>query len=127
MQEQHVYEYAVIRVLPRVEREEFINVGVIVFCKRLKFIGMSFHVNEARLAVFPTEWELEQIQENLKAFEEICCGNSKESPIAKEEIAERFRWLTAVRSSCVQTSRPHTGLTSNPQLTLDALFKDLVL
>ena len=101
--------------------------GVIVFCKRLKFIGMRFHVNEARLNVFPTEWELEQIQDNLKAFEEICCGNSKESPIAKEEIAERFRWLTAVRSSCVQTSRPHPGLTSNPQLTLDALFKDLVL
>ncbi len=127
MQEQHVYEYAVIRVLPRVEREEFINVGVIVFCKRLKFIGIRFHFDLEKVAVFSTEWDVDQIQKNLQAFEQICDGSSTESPIAKEEIAERFRWLTAVRSSCIQTSRPHPGLTANPTKTLDALFEDLVL
>lgn len=126
MQEQHVYEYAVIRVLPRVEREEFINVGVILFCKRLKFIGMRFRLDLQKIAVFSTEWDVDQIQENLNAFEQICQGISPDSPIAKEEIAERFRWLTAVRSSCIQTSRPHPGLTANPADTLDALFNDLV-
>jgi len=127
MQEQHVYEYSVIRVLPRVEREEFINVGVIVFCKRLKYIGMRFHIDLAKMALFSTEWDVEQIHLNLSAFEQICNGSSSESPIAKEEIAERFRWLTAVRSSCIQTSRPHPGLTSNPVATLEILFEDLVL
>ena len=127
MQEQHVYEYAVIRVLPKVEREEFLNVGLILFCKRKKYIRMQFQVNPAKLALFASDLELVQVNENLQAFEQICIGNRKAGPMALEEVAERFRWLTAVRSSCIQTSRPHPGMSSDLDVTFEKLFNELVL
>lgn len=127
MQEQHVYEYAVIRVLPRVEREEFINVGLILFCKQKKYIRMQFHVNPDKLRVFSSELEWSQLMDHLRAFESVCIGNRSAGPMAMEEIAERFRWLTAVRSSCIQTSRPHPGLSGNLDATFNRLFEELVL
>src|SRR4051812_160054 len=102
MQEKHLYEYAVIRVLPAVERDEFINAGVILFCKRQKFITVHLSVNETRLAAFPCELDLEQINMNLQSFKNIALGLKTAGPIAQMELAERFRWLTAVRSSCIQ-------------------------
>jgi hypothetical protein len=127
MQEQHVYEYAVIRVLPRVEREEFINVGLILFCKQKKYIRMHFEVDQNRLKAFSTDLEWNEVIDNLRAFESVCTGNRSAGPMAMEEIAERFRWLTAVRSSCIQTSRPHPGISNNLDATFDKLFQELVL
>lgn len=126
MQEPLVYEYAVIRLLPQVEREEFFNVGLVLFCKRSKYMRMVFQFDEAKFSTYQSELSAEQIISNLQAFERISRGDSDAGPIAQEEPAERFRWLTAVRSSCIQTSRPHPGLCINLDETFDKLFAELV-
>ena len=126
MQESQVFEYAVIRVVPRVEREEFLNVGVILFCKRLKYLDVLFSINADRLLAFSPELDLEELQQYLCSFKKICQGGAVGGPIGKLDIAERFRWLTAMRSSVLQTSRVHPGLCEKPSEVLERLFKDLV-
>ncbi|NDI99955.1 DUF3037 domain-containing protein [Flavobacterium sp. LaA7.5] len=127
MQDKHLYEYAVIRVVPRVEREEFINAGIILFCKRQKFIKMLYTVDEVKLAVLDAELDTEQLRKNLESFEKIAHGSKDGGPIAQMETAERFRWLTAVRSSVIQTSRPHPGFCDHPEKKANQLFTELVL
>ncbi len=127
MQDKHLYEYAVIRVVPRVEREEFINVGVIVFCKRQRFIKALYTVDAAKLLALDPEIDASQLNLNLASFERIARGAKDGGPIALFEIAERFRWLTAIRSSVIQTSRPHPGLCNNMEEKTQQLFNDLVL
>lgn len=127
MQEKHLYEYAVIRVLPRVEREEFINVGVILFSKKAKYIRMLYMLNNKRLALFSSELDMELLKNTLLSFEKVCKGDSDAGIIARLDAPERFRWLTAVRSSCIQTSRPHSGYTGDLDSTLQHLFDELVL
>jgi hypothetical protein len=127
MQGKHLFEYAVIRVLPKVEREEFINVGIILFSKRAKYIRMKYRLDTQRLASFSTELDLELLAEALKSFEKICNGDKSAGTIAQFEIPERFRWLTAVRSSCIQTSRPHPGFSDNLDQEVEKLFQELVL
>ena len=127
MQEKHLYEYAVIRILPVVEREEFINAGIILFCKRAKFIKVHFTLNETKLCLFSKDLDLEQVNMNLQSFEQIALGSKTGGPIAQLELAERFRWLTAVRSSAIQTSRPHPGLCTDLEQTAKRLFEELVL
>lgn len=126
MQEKDLYEYAMIRVVPRVEREEFINVGLIVFCKRRRYIKMLYEVNDARIrALFP-EIDTDELSANLESFERISRGSRDGGPIAQMEIAERFRWLTAVRSSVIQTSRPHPGMCTDLEHLTKKLFEKLV-
>lgn len=127
MPEKHLYEYAVIRVLPKVEREEFLNVGIVIFCKKEKFLKMKFQLEEERLRCLCPDFDLDQIKQNLLSFEKICMGASDGGPIAQMDVASRFRWLTAVRSSVIQTSRPHPGLCDQMENTLERLFRDLVL
>lgn len=127
MHEKHLYEYAIIRVLPRVEREEFVNVGVIMFCKREKYIKMRYQINESRLLALSDAIDLDQMRENLQAFESITNGDKNCGAIARLDVPERFRWLTAVRSTCLQTSRPHSGFSDNLDATLDKLFEEQVL
>ncbi len=128
MSDNHLYEYAVIRLVPFVEREEFINVGIILFCKHQKFIKVLYSVDEKKLSLFSKSTDIEQIKQNLRAFTEIADGNSVcPSPIAKLDIPSRFRWLTAVRSSAIQTSRPHPGLCVDLEQTTQRLFEELVL
>ncbi|MBI3520212.1 MAG: DUF3037 domain-containing protein [Bacteroidetes bacterium] len=127
MQEKHLYEYAVIRVLPLVEREEFLNVGVIVFCKHARFIKVLFTIHEEKLRLFSKELDVDQIKLNLQSFEKIALGTKNCGPIALMDMASRFRWLTAVRSSVVQTSRPHPGLSDDLEKTTLRLFEELVL
>ncbi len=126
MQENHLYEYAVIRVLPRVEREEFVNVGIILFCKKNKFLQVLYKLNGEKLKCFG-EIDLEQVQENLVAFEKIGLGAKDGGPIAQLDAPSRFRWLTAVRSSVIQTSRPHPGISTGLENTIQRLFEELVL
>jgi hypothetical protein len=126
MQEKQVFEYAVIRVLPRVEREEFINIGVILFSKRAKYIRMKYKLDEERLRIFSSELDVELLDETLQSFEKICNGVNAGGAIAQFDIPERFRWLTAVRSSCIQTSRPHPGFSDNLDSELEKLFLEMV-
>lgn len=127
MQEKNLYEYAVIRVVPRVEREEFLNVGIILFCKKAKFIKMLYSVNEAKLLMFSEDFDLKQLELNLESFQKIAHGDKASGPIGEFDIPSRFRWLTAIRSSSIQTSRPHSGLSADLDKTIQCLFEELVL
>jgi hypothetical protein len=127
MQDSHLYEYAVIRVVPRVEREEFLNIGIIMFCKKAKFIKALFHLNEARIQALSADFDLDQLKCNLNALEKITKGAKDGGPIAEFDIPERFRWLTAIRSSAIQTSRPHPGMCEDLEKTIQRLFEELVL
>lgn len=127
MQGRHLYEYAVIRVLPRVEREEFINVGIIMFSKKAKYIKARYTIDEAKLRLFSTELDMDSLYASLEVFDKVCTGDKKGGAIASLDIPERFRWLTAVRSASIQTSRPHSGFSSDLDETFDKLFEELVL
>lgn len=126
MHEKHLYEYAVIRVVPRVECEEFINVGLLLFCKRQKYLRAEIKLDENKFNLFQTELDIEQLKINLGSFELICKGDKNAGPIAQFEVSERFRWLSAVRSSCIQTSRPHAGFSDDLDKTFEKLFAEYV-
>jgi hypothetical protein len=126
MQEKLLYEYAVIRVVPRVEREEFLNVGVVLFCKKTGFLEAKFVVDEKRIRNFCELIDIEVLHQHLETFSKICRGDSHSGPIAKLPVAERFRWLTATRSTIVQTSKTHPGFSDDPGATLQKLFDQLV-
>jgi hypothetical protein len=123
----HLFEYAVIRVVPRVEREEFINVGIIVYCRAQGFLQTRFTIAEDRLRAFSTELDVDELNGRLRAFERICAGKAEGGPIGKLAIAERFRWLTSTRSTIVQASPVHPGLCIDAGETLTNLFTALVL
>ena len=127
MQQNNLFEYAVVRIMPRVEREEFMNVGIILYCAKLNFLQTLYTLNEERLRIFCTQVDKEELLQNLQAFERICVGGNNAGPIGKLETAERFRWLTATRSTILQTSKVHPGFSTNPQETLTRLYTQLVL
>src|SRR5882724_7618011 len=113
MQEKNLFEYAVIRVVPKVEREEFLNVGVVVYSARQKFLQTKFSLDTKRVKAFCGNCDIDEIEEYLRSFERICQGGTDAGPIGKLPTAERFRWLTATRSTVVQTSKVHTGLSED--------------
>lgn len=127
MQERYLYEYAVIRFVPKVEREEFINVGIILFSKQRKFLKSLYTIDDSKLSLFSSEVDMNCLKEGLKVFDKISQGNKDGGAIAQMDIPDRFRWLTAVKSSCIQVSRPHPGFSDNLDTTLERLFKELVL
>ena len=127
MQEQHLFEYAVIRVVPRVEREEFMNVGVILYCAKPPFLEAKINVNADQLQTFCKKLDVPAVTEALNALLRISAGGENSGPIGKLENAARFRWLTATRSTVVQTSKVHPGFCLNPAETLSRLFEQLVL
>jgi len=127
MQEKDLYEYAVIRLVPKVERAEFINIGLVMLCRKKRWLQMDYHLNEELFAAFCADFEKQFVIENLEAFKRIAEGKCDQSPISKLEPAERFRWLTAVRSSSIQTSRPRVGKTKNLEEKFSKLFEELVL
>lgn len=126
MQEKQLFEYAVIRVVPCVEREEFLNVGVVVYCAAQNFLQAKFDLNIARLSAFSGELDITAVEKRLQAFEKIAAGAPGAGTIAALPIASRFRWLTATRSTIVQTSAVHPGLCSDATATLDKLYDQLV-
>lgn len=127
MQDKHLFEYAVIRVVPRVEREEFLNVGVILYCQKQRFLQLLFTLDENRLGIFRDCLDMGELREHLQAFEKICRGEKEGGPIARLDMAARFRWLTATRSTIVQVSKVHAGFCSHPGQELERLFQQLVL
>jgi hypothetical protein len=126
MQEQHLFEYAVIRVVPRVEREEFVNVGVILFCPSLRFLEVIFEVNAPRLRALSAGLDLDEVTAYLRALTQICEGKKEGGTIGALPAASRFRWLTATRSTMVQASKVHPGLCTDPHVTVSRLFDELV-
>lgn len=127
MQGQQLFEYAVIRIMPRVEREEFMNVGVVLYCSSKKFLRAKFILDKDKVTSFSPEIDIEEICEYLTAFERICEGHKDGGPIAKLPLPERFRWLTATRSTVVQTSKVHPGFCSDPAEMLERLYEQMVL
>ncbi len=121
------YEYAIIRVVPKVEREEFINVGVILYSKRKKFLDLKYQVEADRLKAFAPDLDLALIRSYLKAWDLICQGGKAGGPIGQLEIQVRFRWLTANRSTIIQSSAVHPGLCDQPEKVLKQLFEEYVL
>jgi hypothetical protein len=126
VQEKALYEYAAIRVLPRVDREEFLNVGILLYCQSQNFLRAACSVNEERLKAFAADLKPEVLKDHMESIERICSGGDDAGPIGRLSIGERFRWLTAPRSTVVQTSPVHTGLTTDPETTLQDLMEKLV-
>lgn len=127
MQERQLFEYAVIRIVPHVEREEFLNAGIILFCSQQGFLKTKYQLDEHRLKSLCKSLDMKELEEYLQAFVRISNGGPESGPIGKLSMAERFRWLTAIRSTTVQTSPVHPGLCVDAQQTLDKLLSQLVL
>lgn len=123
----HIYEYAVIRYVPRVEREEFINVGLIMMCKRKRWIRVAIRVPEQRIRMFDSAMSPDELLQQLSLFTAVAEKRSDAGPMTQLEPEERFRWLTAVKSACIQTSRPHPGLSTDLDADFDRLLAELVL
>jgi hypothetical protein len=120
------YDYAVVRVVPNVDREEFINVGVILFCRPLQFLGARVELDTERLASLAPELDLEMVQAQLDLFPRICAGGPEAGPIGQLDQADRFHWLVAPRSTSIQISPVHCGLCADPQAALDDVFEKQV-
>lgn len=128
MQEKHLYEYAVVRYVPRVEREEFVNVGLIMMCKRRRWLRVVLAPEWNRIdAIAAGPVDRDDVSRQLSAFDIIGNARDRANPIAALEAEERFRWLTAVRSACIQTSRPHPGICDDLDATFDRILAELVL
>lgn len=127
MPEQHLFEYAVIRVVPRVEREEFLNVGVVLYCAKQKYLQVKYRIDEPRLRAFASELDIAEVCTYIDAFKCICEGGKDCGPISRLPVPERFRWLTATRSTVLQTSRVHPGFSKDLDATLQTLFIAMVL
>ena len=120
------FDYAIVRVVPHVEREEFINVGVILFCRTLRFLGARIELDAERLAVLSTHIDVATVQAYLDLIPRICAGGPQAGPLGQLGRAERFHWLVSPRSTTIQVSPVHSGLCTDPQAALDDLFEKMV-
>jgi hypothetical protein len=127
MQDRVTFEYAIIRLVPKVEREEFFNVGVILFSKRKKFLGVKYHICPKKLNTYSSEIDLDLLNNYLNSWKLICKGEPFGGAIGKLELSDRFRWLAASRSTIIQSSPTHSGLCYDPQKELDTIFDENVL
>ena len=121
------YDYAVLRIVPSVEREEFVNAGVVVHCPQQAFLACRIHLDEERLAAFCPSLDLELIRNHLEAFPRIAAGDAGAGPIAQLSRRERFQWLVSPRSTIIQVSPVHSGMCQAPESTLEEIFRRLVL
>lgn len=127
MSERTLYEYAMVRVVPRVERDEFINVGVALYCRKQRYAQVKMYVDEAKCQMLDPDIDLDLITKHLDSFQRICVGDKGGGKLAALEQAERFRWLTAKRSTIIQCSVVHPGLCISAEETHQELFEKLVL
>ncbi len=122
----HTYEWTVLRVVPRVERCEFVNAGVVVYCRALDFLEAGLHFDEARALCLDATLDVAATRRHLIAVRDLCAGLPQAGPAGARPIGDRFRWLTAPRSTAVQTSPVHTGLTDDPAAELSRLLDVMV-
>ncbi|HET8785176.1 MAG TPA: DUF3037 domain-containing protein [Candidatus Limnocylindrales bacterium] len=120
------YQYAIIRVVPHVERGEAVNVGVVLLCRSHGFIGARTALDEARLRAIAPDADVDAIQRHLDALDRVAAGDPRGGPIARLSSAERFHWLVSPASTIIQPSEVHTGLTDDPAAELERLFEALV-
>ena len=120
------YEYSVPRAVPRVERGEFVNVGVVLYCQKLDFLGCRTRLDEDRVRALDPEADVAGISLLLQAVSTVCCGGEASGPAGADALGRRFRWLIAPRSTVVQPGPVHTGLTADPAAALDRLVGTMV-
>jgi hypothetical protein len=120
------FQYAIVRVVPRVERGECMNAGVVFFCRPRRYLAVRIALDEARLAAFAPELDVAEVRAHLDAMERIAAGDAGSGPVAQLEQSERFHWLVAPSSTVIQTSPVHTGLCEDPEATLAGLVEKLV-
>jgi hypothetical protein len=120
------FDYALVRVVPRVEREEFVNVGAIVFCPARRFLAAQVEVDRPRLFALDPRLDLDVVEQHLRSIPAICAGDPTAGPMAALPPSERFHWLVSPRSTVVQTSPAHAGLTEDPAASLDRLMMTMV-
>jgi hypothetical protein len=126
VRDHYTYDYAIIRVVPRVEREEFVNVGVIVSCPDRGFLEARIELDERRLMALDSTLDVESIKAHLAAIPAICMGGEQAGPIGQLSQRERFHWLIAPRSTIIQTSPAHTGCCKDPSAVLEHLLDIMV-
>ena len=120
------FDYAIIRVVPHVEREEFVNAGAIVFCAARDYLGARIALDEARLLAIAPDCDLELVKRHLDVIPKICAGGAAAGAIGDLTLRERWHWLVAPRSTILQTSAPHSGLGDAPEDALDRLVATVV-
>jgi hypothetical protein len=120
------YQYAIIRVVPHVERGEGINVGVVLLCRSRDFVGARTSLDEPRLKAIAPDADVPSIRRHLEAIDRVAAGDARGGPIARMSSAERFHWLVSPASTIIQPSEVHTGLTDDAPAELDRLFETLV-
>ena len=121
-----LYDYAIVRVVPRVERAEFLNAGVILSCQKSSFLQAAMELDEARLHALDPHADLETVRSHLRAIVAICAGLPEGGPIAQLPLRARFHWLTARRSSIIQTSPVHTGRCTDAAAALEHIMDRMV-
>jgi len=121
------YDYALIRLVPSVERGECLNIGVILFCRTLDFLGARIHLNAPRALALSPDLDLTAIQQQLDSILLICEGGPEAGPLGKMSQSERFHWLVSPRSTIIQISPTHEGVCDDPGAALEHLFKTMVL
>ena len=121
------FDYAIIRVVPFPEREEFFNAGVILFCPQRKFLGARITVDARKLEALAPKLEPEEVRQRLDAIVKICAGDPSAGPIAQLSQRARFHWLAAPRSTMIQTSAVHAGICDDPEPVLERLFREQVM
>jgi hypothetical protein len=126
VQDHYTYDYAIVRVVPKVEREEFVNVGVIVSCPARAFLDARIELDEERLRALDSTLDVESIRTHLATIPAICAGGEQAGPIGQLSQRKRFHWLIATRSTMIQTSAVHTGYCKNPTEVLEHLLDTMV-
>lgn len=126
MRDHHTYDYAVIRVVPRVEREEFMNAGVILSCPDLSFLAARVHFDDARMRVLDAGLDVDAVRAQLETIVAVAAGGAHAGPIGTLPQRQRFHWLVAPRSTIVQTSTVHSGWCVDPDAVLDRLLGSYV-
>ena len=126
MPEAQTFDYAVVRVVPRVERQEFVNAGVIVFCRPLEFLGALVELDRDRLAAIDPDADPELVARQLDTIPRVCAGGPAAGALGRLSLSERFHWLTQPSSALIQTSPVHSGLGADPRAVLDRLLNAMV-
>ncbi|WP_030200057.1 DUF3037 domain-containing protein [Streptomyces sp. NRRL S-87] len=126
MNERDVFEYALVRVVPRVERGELFNAGVVLYCRAKSYVAARTHLDETKLLALDPAADVAGVRAALRAVEGICAGGERAGQAAGDEPGRRFRWLIAPRSTVVQPGPVHTGLTADPEAEVERLLDLLV-
>ncbi|HLH02889.1 MAG TPA: DUF3037 domain-containing protein [Bryobacteraceae bacterium] len=121
------FDYAVLRVVPFTEREEFFNAGVVLFCAEQRYLGAKVRVDASKLSALAPDLKMEEVQQRLDAIVKICSGEPEGGPIAQLSPSARFHWLVAPRSTLIQPSAVHSGLCEDPARELERVFREMVV